>query len=182
LGRRTAELEGQLERIAEPLLREEVAEHVAYRRAIAEDRPLARVEAPDETYADRFRLPGERAATLVEGAGHSESDTGLHVPSGDVLFTGDLVSVGYHADLSSSDLGRWRIALDRLGRAGVGTLVPGHGRIAGPGDLDALRRYLDAVERTAAADGRPGVPAEFAGWKLPSLWESNLAALRARVR
>ncbi len=159
--------------------RDEIVEEAAFRRAVAEQQGLALLRPPLETYHDRFRLPGERVAVLIEGAGHSESDTALWYPSAGVLFSGDLVVSESHPNLASADLGRWRLALDRISEAGARHIVPGHGPVTDPSACDRLRGYFDTIEQLAAEGSTASTPpAPYSGWAYPSLFASNLAAVR----
>ncbi len=78
-----------------------------------------------------------------------------------VAFTGDLFYNGHHSYNADGFTGAWLRALDRAGElvAGIGTLLPGHGRPAGPEALDAQRRYQLMLREAVAnlAGGEPSL-------------------------
>jgi glyoxylase-like metal-dependent hydrolase (beta-lactamase superfamily II) len=177
--RSAAAAEAQRDAEPRPLFREELTSAAAARRDLGDSRDAVSIRLPDETFSGRYFYPGHRDVMIVEGAGHSESDTILFVPDEEVMFTGDLVVVGSHPDLRSSDPDRWLEALGRIEKAQPRKLVPGHGRVTEVGACAGVARYLRHI-REIARDSDPfGVPPEFSEWGRPSLFAQNVAVLRA---
>ncbi|HEY6237628.1 MAG TPA: MBL fold metallo-hydrolase [Thermoplasmata archaeon] len=177
--RSAADAEEVRDREGRPLYREELTSAAAARRDLGESRDAVSLRPPDEIFSGRFVYPGRRAVMIVEGAGHSESDTVLFYPDEEVMFTGDLVVVDCHPDLRSSDPDRWLEALARIEKARPRLLVPGHGPV---GDLGACARvaaYIRRIREIARAPDPPALPEEFSQWSRPSLFAQNVAALRA---
>jgi glyoxylase-like metal-dependent hydrolase (beta-lactamase superfamily II) len=125
-------------------------------------------------------VPGKRGVSIVEGGGHSESDSVVFVTDGEVLFAGDLVSVRTHPNLVSADLERWRTTLEKIEKIAPRVIVPGHGPVAGIEACAELSEYLHRVERIANDEGVPEIPEEYAGWELPGHFFDGIAVLRAR--
>ena len=81
---------------------------------------------------------------------HTDGDLIVHFTSRDVIHTGDLFSNGFYPNIDASSLG-WIggmiSAADRILKlAGPKTrLIPGHGPMATPTELDAFRKMLATV-------------------------------------
>lgn len=160
-----------------PLYREELISEVAARRDLYEEYRALRVRAPNQTYATRYNLPALQSAWFVEVRGHTESDTMVFVPEAEVLFTGDIITVGTHPNLTSGELDPWFAALDGVEKIDPKAVVPGHGP---PGDLGAVqvvREYLSRLRKLVREGGTPVMPEPYRGWLSPSLFDLNLAAL-----
>jgi cyclase len=177
---RTAELQYRHDAERDPLRRREFATEIAARRDLRDSLDRVRVRPPDEIFEERHMVPGKRGVSIVEGGGHSESDSVVFVTDGEVLFAGDLVTVQTHPNLESADLARWRTTLGKIETIAPRVIVPGHGPVAGIAACGVLSEYLRTVEEIAKADGPPEIPAEYAGWEQPGHFFDGIAALRAR--
>jgi len=99
---------------------------------------------PPEPSALRENLPrGGRVISFVPA--HSPADLAVWFPSERLLLAGDVcfnrvVPLAVHGLLSA-----WIAALDAIMALGPQTIVPGHGPVAGLGDVAALRSYLASV-------------------------------------
>ncbi len=78
--RSAARVEAQRDREARPLFREDLTCAAAARRDLGESRDAVSLRLPDEIFSGRFVYPGRHDVMIVEGAGHSESDTVLFFP------------------------------------------------------------------------------------------------------
>ena len=161
-----------------PLYRDELMVEAAARRDLGESRDAVDVRIPDEVFSGRYTYPGRRDVMLVEGAGHSESDTALFVPDEEAMFTGDLLVAECHPDLLSADIDRWLGALERIEKAAPRTLVPGHGPPVTIAACAELAQYLRDLRELARSNGRVPIPEPYLRWQRPSLFEQNLSALR----
>jgi len=175
----TSALQARHDAERRPFYRHELGGELAARTQLRDERDRVRIRTPDAIFETRHTFPGSRSAMIVEGAGHSESDTVLFVTDEEVLFTGDLVSVGVHPTVGLSDLARWRGTLDKVARIRPRVLVPGHGPVSDVGACDGLREYLDRLEEVARGEGPPEIPSEYADWIGPGRFARSVATLRA---
>ena len=137
------------------------------------------IALPTETYEGERDLGG--AVVIDCGAAHTASDAIVWLPSARVLFAGDLVTPGNHANLTRGHPPEnWLRALDRMDALRAEHVLGGHGPVAGPEAIDATRSYIETLLDLATIEGDPEIPAEFAKWAFPEGFEQNLAALRAR--
>ena len=134
---------------------------------------------PTETYEDERDLG---AADVIDcGAAHTASDAIVWLPDAGVLFAGDLVTPGNHANLTRGHPPEnWLRALDRMEALRAEHVVGGHGPVAGPESIADTRSYIEMLLDVAAIEGDPEIPAEFADWAFPEGFQQNLEALRAR--
>ncbi|HEY7201549.1 MAG TPA: MBL fold metallo-hydrolase [Candidatus Dormibacteraeota bacterium] len=128
-----------------------------------------------------------RAVLVTHGGGHTSSDAFLHLPDDRVALMGDLLIVGGHPGIGHGDCAEWRRIIAEVRRLDLERLVPGHGPVGTPADLEAEDAYLDHLQGLARAvrDGeltrdealhRP-LPAPFASWAAPNILADNLRAL-----
>ena len=101
---------------------------------------------PDSLVTGELRLDlgGIEAVVTHFGPGHTAGDLVVAVPSKRIVFTGGLVSNGYHPNMGDqgTDIGNWLIALDRLGDAKPRIVVPGQGPAGDIGMIGLQRNYL----------------------------------------
>jgi cyclase len=149
-----------------------------------EDAPPELVEAvaeieprlPDEVFDERRSFG--RAELVTYGGGHTESDAFLHLPHEGVLFAADLVLVRSHAWMGDGYPDAWRGILERMAELDFDVLVPGHGEVAGRGDLDGFRAYLDDIVAAAEEHGAHApIPERYRDWAFEDGWARNLAFL-----
>jgi len=148
------------------------------RRIVAEV-PGLELALPTETFTGERELGG---ATAIEcGAAHTASDSVVWLPGDRVLFTGDLVGVGSHMNLTRGHPpGNWIAILDRLTALEPERVVPGHGPPTGPESLTTVRRYVETIVELAAKPGDHEIPGEYADWAFAEGFQQNIDALRAR--
>lgn len=148
-----------------------------------------RYTLPDVTFQDRMTFRGKKrtAEVITYGGGHTVSDVILHIPEERIAFMGDLLFVECHpyiADGNPTELFR---ILDRAKGLDANVLVPGHGPVGSPRDIDANRDYVEELQKTVKevkdsgggleqAVDRP-VGRAFAGWKWHSFRKDNLEFL-----
>jgi glyoxylase-like metal-dependent hydrolase (beta-lactamase superfamily II) len=148
-------------------------------RRIAAEVPGLVLAPPTETFTGERELDG--ALVIDCGAAHTASDSVVWVPDERVLFTGDLVGVNSHLNLTRGfPPESWLAILDRLEELGAEHVVPGHGPPASAEAIATAREYVRTLVELAAVPGDHEIPAEFAGWAFPEGFQQNLKALRAR--
>jgi glyoxylase-like metal-dependent hydrolase (beta-lactamase superfamily II) len=117
--------------------------------------------APDVTYdggTARLDLGGVVAELHEIGRAHTLSDQVVFLPEGRILFAGDLVENRFLPIFPDDDASgrRWLSALDRLEALDPQVIVGGHGAVAGPELIGALRDYLTSVRDRVSALHRDG--------------------------
>ncbi len=125
----------------------------AYLRYYRERKPAAyemlkgvRIVLPDSTFSGDLTLDLGGVSVLLRSLGpaHTEGDCIVSVPGEGVVFTGGLVSRGYHPNLGDpgGDLDGWMEALSVLEGMDHEYIVPGDGYVCGPEELAAQRGYI----------------------------------------
>lgn len=101
---------------------------------------------PDSFVTDELRLDlgGIEAIVTFSGPAHTAGDLTVSVPSKKIIFTGGLVSNGYHPNMGDqgADFANWLVTLDKLEKAGPKIVVPCQGPA---GDVEMIgfqRDYL----------------------------------------
>ncbi|HEY1358677.1 MAG TPA: MBL fold metallo-hydrolase [Thermoleophilaceae bacterium] len=93
---------------------------------------------------------GGREVRLYEvGPAHTPGDLIVHVPDAGVVFAADVMFVGVVPVMWAGPTDNWLAALDRILSLDPEVIVPGHGPLAGPDDVRALREYLAWVDAAA---------------------------------
>ncbi len=166
--------------------RRRLAEQISTARETSLERNRLELRLPDKTFEARHEVKGfDRSCELIElGTGHTESDTILLLRKERIVFAADLVVVGSHPWLAHGDPTAWLAALDRLQELEARVVVPGHGPVAGPAEVEPIRGYIEELLRVAADDrmNPVDVPRPYARWHDAEVFFRNLEALRARRR
>jgi cyclase len=124
----------------------------------------ARVEAlplPDlTTDKDLIVWLGSRKVVVQTVLGHTGGDLTILVPDAKVLFTGDLLWRKIPPNLIDGSVKEWTATDDGFARmpdAARVRYVPGHGDVAGVGDVTDFRAYLLDLERLVSEGRRAGL-------------------------
>jgi glyoxylase-like metal-dependent hydrolase (beta-lactamase superfamily II) len=164
-----------------------------YREGHLAGLPTLDYTLPEVTFGDRLVLHGRRrsAELLTYGGGHTVSDAFLYLPEQGVVFLGDLLFVDSHPYLGDGDPENLLRILDRLEQLDAISLVPGHGPVGTPKDLEPLRDYVHSLERSVEAIRAAGgtlshtlqvpIPSRFRGWKWRGFYAENLDFLFQRA-
>ena len=140
-----------------------------------------RVVPPRHTFeaVTSIDLGGRRVEATYHGRGHTDAD--VVVRCGKVTFMGDLVEQGKSPEMGDSYPLEWPATL-AAARSGVGpTVVPGHGDVLSPTDVDDQTDRLGSVAallRQVLFEGRPAEEAVRRG-PIPEL-HMRTALARAR--
>ena len=167
------------------------------RTGLSLDRIPASPPVPTNTFSGTLNLGFEgftlRLIELTEAG--SSAPVVAFVPETGDLFAGDLVAVRVHPDSDGLDHRGWQRSLEALARLRPSRVFPGRGPAGGPGTIEALRRYLEALEETVqehvARGKRRLSPREitavrgrmtkrYADWRLPGALERTIPAEYAR--
>jgi cyclase len=178
-------LEARLAGEADDAARAAFAETLAEGRHLAAALPTLHRVYPGVLFERRLTLQGteRRADLFCFGGGHTPSDAFLYLPDDHVALMGDLVMAGVMPLVAQGDAREWRRILDEVRGLDVVWIVPGHGPVGGPGDLELTDAYLAWVMDVVAAHGEDtlGVPlpSPFAGWSHKISHAVNVRALIA---
>ncbi len=82
-------------------------------------------------------------------ASHSTGSVMVHVPSQDVLFTGDILFTDFHPYLGDGDLAGWEKNLDLIHEMNVSHIIPGHGPLSTNKDIEKMKTYLALFDKKA---------------------------------
>jgi glyoxylase-like metal-dependent hydrolase (beta-lactamase superfamily II) len=169
----------------DPLVRHDAPVFGPYWHAIDATLPGLELRYPDIGFDGRLQIHGQARHVELRtlGRAHAAGDVVMVVPDARVVFSGDLLFVGCHPYLADGDLAGLRQALEALVASGVDRIVPGHGQVTAVGAARILARYLDDVERIAAADpGTASIPVPYRGWGFARFFAANVAFCAAGGR
>ncbi|WP_436791100.1 MBL fold metallo-hydrolase [Yinghuangia sp. YIM S10712] len=119
-----------------------------------------RVAPPFLTFRDAVTLyAGDTRAEVRHFgvAAHTTNDSVVWLPDHGVVFTGDLVFNGGTPFLLMGSPAGSLHALEQLRALGAPTLVPGHGPVCGPEQIDVTAGYVRFVMETAEAGRAAGL-------------------------
>lgn len=156
---------------------------IQIQRAILAALDELKIVPPNQTFETRMELPGERGAELLSfGAGHTEADAVMFFPREKLLFAGDLITYGVQPSMSSGDPEHWLTVVDELERLRPERIVPGHGPVISPEEMQETRDYLAGVLKAAEAPKSAALPAALRKWEGSLGLEWNLKFARDRVK
>lgn len=182
LDRDIADLEGKARGARAPEVRSMFEVTLRLHRALREEALELRITPPTSVFESEVTLPGDRQARLITyGAGHTESDAVLYLPSDRIVFAGDLVLGEEHPNLVNSDPEHWLVELDELERLRPERVGTGHGRWGTVEVIEGTREYLTALLELAREPTADSVPAGFRSWGGSDQFENNLRYLRERT-
>ncbi len=158
--------------------------------------PLADVRfvPPDTLFAGEAAL--DLGGVTVElrhfGPGHTAGDAVVAVPKDRVVFTGGLLSNGYHPNLGDpgADFDNWLRTLGRLEGMKARLFVPGQGLVCGKDAIDGERRYIESLREICVDAIGKRYPLEEVvrtlrmpeaeGWLQPNIIPFNVQAVYRR--
>ncbi len=195
---RLAALESQLATVRHAAEKQEIQHAIAQTTCLLEALPTLQIRVPTMTFDQRLVLYGrDRQVELITyGGGHSRSDAILYLPTEQIVFMGDLLSVQSHPFLGDGDPGELPRILDLVSRLQPAIVVPGHGPVGSTADIGLMQQYLAIMTEMALTELafqtdegldinkritqlRP--PKTFATWKRAALFAANLRFLYQRV-
>jgi len=116
----------------------------------------------------------------------------LFLPQEKIIFTSDLLFVGFHPYLADGDPFKLIKALSDLSLLNANCYIPGHGPVGSIDDVKLLIKYIETCIDTARGLVQAGqvnqdyiqqmqVPETFAGFQLPQFYRSNITFLCKRL-
>ncbi|MCE7986518.1 MAG: MBL fold metallo-hydrolase [Caldilinea sp. CFX5] len=195
---RLVELEKQASSARKSVEKQDAQQALAQWRFLQEALPTWQFRLPTMTFDQRLVLYGARRQVelLTFGSGHSQSDAILYLPEEKIVFMGDLLTIQCHPALQDGDPGELPRILDLVNRLQPQRLVPGHGPVGGPTDLQVMQQYLATITEVAltelAFQTEAGVDIDqrisqlrptglFASWARSQNFAANLRFLYQRV-
>ncbi|WP_321493873.1 MBL fold metallo-hydrolase [uncultured Desulfobacter sp.] len=82
-------------------------------------------------------------------ASHSAGSIIVHIPSQDVLFSGDILFTDVHPYIADGDLPGWEKNLDFIHAMNVSRIIPGHGPLSSNKDIEDMKAYLPFFDKKA---------------------------------
>lgn len=144
-----------------------------------------RITYPTITYRDNLKVHLDQIEAEIvhpDMRAHTDGDSMVYVPEDRVLFSGDVLWVGYHPNLEDADIKGQIKALKQILRLRPRKIVPGHGPVGRIADVRRFIRYLEELDQNlheALADKLPlaqtttrSIPKWSDGWKMRWLAES----------
>jgi glyoxylase-like metal-dependent hydrolase (beta-lactamase superfamily II) len=137
---------------------------------------------------------GEREVRLVYlGAGHTNGDIVLLLPSLKIAFVGDLFFNRAIPNVQDGDILQWMQTLEKVLRLDVKTFVPGHGAVGSRKDVEAFLDYFrdlrslvqnaidrgDSIEQ-ATQDIR--VPEMYSSYQFQNLFPANVQKIYTELK
>ncbi|MFC4949701.1 MBL fold metallo-hydrolase [Pseudonocardia sp. GCM10023141] len=90
------------------------------------------------------------------GPAHTGGDTIVHVPDARTVYAGDIVFAGATPIAWNGPIANWIAACRRIVALAPQRVVPGHGPVIAPGQLQAVVEYLEFVTEQATVGFRAG--------------------------
>ena len=178
--------------------RHQLSQRITYDQAVIDTLPGLTLHLPNFTFDSRLVLRGSqrRVELITYGAGHTQSDALLYLPQDNILFMGDLLTVGCHPYLADGDPGEINRILDMVIKLNPKILLPGQGAIGTLADVHAIGRYMTALSELALVEltyklespaqldekiAQIAVPTPFAAWSQADFFTANLRFLYHRL-
>jgi cyclase len=180
-----AQTKTKLETVTDDFARRALEFDLAEMLMLQEFMPNFKPTLPTITFEGSLEFHGNTrlARAISFGAGHTGSDTVLHLPEDGILFAGDLVLVDHIPWVGHGDPEAWQERITDLEKLeSVQKIVPGHGPVADRNAISEMSETL--LEMIALADvpdanalEQVQVPEAWHEWGLPSGFRGNLQFL-----
>ena len=105
-------------------------------------------------------LGGRKVILEHFGPAHTAGDCLVYVPGSGVIYSGGLISNGYHPNLADpgADYENWIKVLDRLWETDINYIVPGEGKVCRKDQIELEKSYIENLTTACADSIRRGVP------------------------
>jgi len=161
---------------------------VRFAQSIIDTFPQLQLRLPNRTFTDRVEFIGtKRTAEFVTfGGGHTDSDAILYLPIEKIIFTGDLLVIKNHPDLTHGDPYSWLNILAKIKALNPAHLVPGHGELGTLDDVINLENYINELLQMAKKDQPEDIsalnlPSFTEDWNNSDAFEMNIKYLREKL-
>lgn len=191
-GKRYEELRLQREEPKNGDLDPNIDFYIHYYRVISESLPGLSMRLPDTTYDQQLIFEGTTRKVELNcyGGGHTGSDAILYLPEDQIAFVADLLFVRCHPFLADGDPQELLDHIDKIKQLDIEIVVPGHGPVGIPSDLDLIQQYIRTsmhmIDTAIANDvslesvEKMEIPPQYSNWEFESFFYSNLRFLYAQ--
>jgi glyoxylase-like metal-dependent hydrolase (beta-lactamase superfamily II) len=157
-----------------------------YYKTILESHQDLKTKLPDHIVIKNENIKGTRLEVqLIDmGEGHTMSDLILYIPKYNIVFTGDLLFIQNHPWLADGSPDSLKHCLLEIKAMNPAILVPGHGPVGAPKDVDTFLHYLDDINLIAldliAKWTKPGqvaelpIPPAYQDWLMARFYTPNI--------
>jgi glyoxylase-like metal-dependent hydrolase (beta-lactamase superfamily II) len=164
-------------------------DNMQFAQSIIDTFPQLKLRLPDHTFTDRLEFKGpKRTVEFISfGGGHTDSDAFLYLPAEGIIFTGDLLVIKNHPDLTYGNPHEWLNIFAKIKTLEPARLVPGHGEIGTLADVTLIELYINALLQMAEQIRLEGGTAESVtalqppsfteGWNNIDAFERNMKFL-----
>jgi cyclase len=101
------------------------------------------IKLPTITFTKELSLHLNPLIVITHHGGHTPGSSTVYIPEDKVLFSGDLLFVGYHPYMGDADILKWISALKNLQKLDITQIIPGHGEICDKKELETHIKYLN---------------------------------------
>lgn len=101
------------------------------------------LKLPNIVFTDELTLFTKPEIVITHYGGHTDGSVTVYIPEEKVLFSGDLLFVGYHPYLGDADIKEWINALEDLLQQDITKIIPGHGELC---DKREIKTHIDYLE------------------------------------
>ena len=159
---------------------------LGYYKAIKEFFIEYKITLPNIYVQDTMKINGSKRNVILftRGKGHTESDIVLWLPTEKILFTGDLLFVGFHPWLGDGFVNDWVNYLEDLKKLNAKFIVSGHGIVGNNLQMDQMINYIKmvnsfvdkAIQDNLSEDELKStpIPDEFKSWWFGRFFSPNL--------
>ncbi len=166
----------------------------AWYRSTLAAAPTLRIVPPELTFREEVVLQGRRRSIhlITYGGGHSPSDVFAYLPEERIVFTGDLVMVGYHPSVGDGYPDEFIRILREMRRHRADVLLPGHGPVGTGRSLERnlgywlnLRKAVSTAIRHGAGPGAVAqlpIPRAYRDWRFSFMFPENALRIYRHLR
>lgn len=185
---RLAELQEQLAQAEDQAERDELQFSLLYYQALAASMPTLELRTPNQIFETELVIESADGPVelLTFERAHTGNDTILYLPAKGIIFSADLLFVGCHPFLPDGEVAGLLEALAALKELNAQFLLPGHGPLGSPRDLDTMIQYLHDLQELARQlasdiDLTKGpsfeTPPRYSDWDYPPFFQANMRFL-----
>ncbi len=176
-------------------LREQLRSQINGRQELLDRMSKLKILPPLVTLDDRLSIvEGKRVAELrYIGAGHTDGDVILYLPSEKVVYLGDLFFNGALPNTQDGNILEWMKSLEEVLKIDADKYVPGHGPVGTRKDVKEFLGYFEelkalvepAIERGDSVEQvlrDVQIPAKYASYKFANFFPANVQKMYAELR